>query len=200
MANTTAPTITLKKGNLQIQVKNAAAILKRVNELKPEIPSNTHVVGEKEKYQMLNWKAAATDWFKNEFFGGTNDFEVCIEEGKPQEEPKFDVNTQRFSGLNPSMTKHAIESLCKDNPKHCVNESKDFDAEDLVKALVEDDKKEREVRTSNKNAYEIRSDVLDMALSWVKYKHDRMDADQPDDEDVLQTAIKFYKFVENKRW
>lgn len=53
----------------------------------------------------------------------------------------------------------------------------------------------------NKNAYEIRADVLSMALNWIKFKHDAYGYTQHNstEDDVLSIALKFYKFVENRR-
>lgn len=55
-----------------------------------------------------------------------------------------------------------------------------------------------DIKTVNKNAYEIRTDILAMALDWVKFKTTD-NRSIPSDEDVLTTAQKFYRFVENRR-
>ena len=46
------------------------------------------------------------------------------------------------------------------------------------------------IQIKNKNAYEIRLSILQEAIDWCKLHPD---------ENVLDTAAKFYKFVENKR-
>ena len=54
--------------------------------------------------------------------------------------------------------------------------------------------------TVNKNAYEIRADVLAMALDWVRYKDNgTISPAIASDDVVLETAQKFYRFVENRR-
>ena len=69
------------------------------------------------------------------------------------------------------------------------------------------------VQSVNKNAYEIRSDVLQKALDWIKWHTDtsisiadRNGSDKklhstqlPDSDQVLDIAKKFYTFVENRR-
>lgn len=57
-----------------------------------------------------------------------------------------------------------------------------------------------EVKTVNKNAYEIREAILAHALDWVKYTNEfRPEKNVPSEDEVLSVAQKFYKFVENKR-
>lgn len=57
------------------------------------------------------------------------------------------------------------------------------------------------IETKNKNAYEIRSDILSQALSWVQYTQGFKPVPQapPTEDDVLNVAQKFYKFVENRK-
>lgn len=50
------------------------------------------------------------------------------------------------------------------------------------------------LKTTNKNAYEIRADVLHMAIDWAKSRDDTRT-----DDGVLELAKKFYTFVENRR-
>lgn len=57
-----------------------------------------------------------------------------------------------------------------------------------------------ETKTVNKNAYEIREAILSHALDWVKYTHElRTERTVPSEDEVLNVAHKFYKFVENKK-
>ena len=56
-----------------------------------------------------------------------------------------------------------------------------------------------DMKIVNKNAYEIRADVLSMALDWVRYKSGNGMSSTFSDEEVLSTAQKFYSFVENRR-
>lgn len=60
---------------------------------------------------------------------------------------------------------------------------------------------EQPIKTVNKNAYEIREAVLAHALSWVQYTQEFKSVPQtaPTEDDVLNVAQKFYKFVENRR-
>jgi hypothetical protein len=58
------------------------------------------------------------------------------------------------------------------------------------------------IQTVNKNAYEIRRDILEMALTWVNNNRETSVVGQlvPSSEDeVLRVAKKFYSFVENRR-
>jgi len=68
-----------------------------------------------------------------------------------------------------------------------------------------------ETKSVNKNAYEIRSDVLKMATEFFKWQYemkvqiDRSNQipidgkDSPTSDKVLEMAQKFYKFVEQRR-
>ena len=56
--------------------------------------------------------------------------------------------------------------------------------------------------TVNKNAYEIRTDILVMALDWVKHKNSLLSTPtqlDSSEDTILSVAQKFYRFVENKR-
>jgi hypothetical protein len=56
------------------------------------------------------------------------------------------------------------------------------------------------IKTVNSNAYEIRNDILAKALSWVQYKKEFETLKVPPTEDeVIEVAQRFYKFVENRR-
>ena len=66
-----------------------------------------------------------------------------------------------------------------------------------------------EVKSVNKNAYEIRTDVLGMAIDWLRYQTDmavnergnetHIPLSAPSNAEVLATAKQFYSFVENRR-
>jgi len=60
---------------------------------------------------------------------------------------------------------------------------------------------QQEIKTINKNAYEIRESILSHALSWVQYKKgfEQSPITPPTEDDVLEVAQKFYRFVENKK-
>lgn len=49
-------------------------------------------------------------------------------------------------------------------------------------------------KVSGRNAYEIRADILEMALDWVKHSN----KNNMTEEDVLEIAETFYRFVEHK--
>ena len=70
-----------------------------------------------------------------------------------------------------------------------------------------------QVQSVNKNAYEIRTDILAMSLDWVKWQTDMsleitnrrgnnqfLEPSQlPNSDMVLEIAKKFYSFVEQRR-
>ena len=129
------PVITLKKGSTEINIKNAATLVKKMEEIYPT-PNKSE-----------------------EFVEVTND--------------------------------HWVK---KSTPKHVVDSDPDFTPAGI--SIVPS-----EAKSVNKNAYEIRADILSQALAWVQYKGERSNTSSfsPSDEDVLTTAQKFYKFVENRR-
>lgn len=51
----------------------------------------------------------------------------------------------------------------------------------------------------NKNAYEIRLDILKESIEWVKYQKDNNYTNEITADRIVDTANKLYKFVENKR-
>jgi len=132
---TPTPSITLKKGNTEINVKNAAAVVQKMEELYPK--------------------------------GMT-------------ESSKEDILKKPFVK---SSLEHGIKEM-----------------ENTFVAPAPIVPPQPESKTVNKNAYEIRSDVLGMALDWVKYNYIRTE-NSPclNDNLVVETAQKFYKFVENRR-
>ena len=131
---TPAPTITLKKGNTEINIRNASALVQKMDELYPKGMSED----------------SREDVLRRPFV------EASIKHGLEQEEV--------FVAPTP-----------------------------IVPPAPEQ-------KTVNKNAYEIRTDVLSMALDWVKFKKEaNQQPSSASDDDVLSTAQKFYKFVENRR-
>ncbi len=52
---------------------------------------------------------------------------------------------------------------------------------------------------SGKNAYEIRSDVLQMAITWSSIEEPGKSYKKPSDDELVSLAKKFYAFVENRR-
>lgn len=65
---------------------------------------------------------------------------------------------------------------------------------DAKRQEPEEDACHRRQPVAGRNAYEIRADVLQMALDWAMRNDDNSS-----DEDVVDLAKKFYQFVENKR-
>jgi hypothetical protein len=64
------------------------------------------------------------------------------------------------------------------------------------KSKEDEEEPPRRQPAANRNAYEIRADVLQMAIDWVR---SRDEYNQKDENDVLQLAKKFYMFVEDRR-
>lgn len=147
------PTITLKKGNTEINIKNAATLVKKMEDLYPKGMTED----------------AAANINRQPFI------KASIEHGMKEEFKKrvdFPVKD-----VSPEMAK-AVAA----------------DIESWVAPVAPPD-----IKTVNKNAYEIRTDVLGMALDWVKFKKDANPQSSVTDEDLLSTANKLYKFVENRR-
>jgi hypothetical protein len=147
------PTITLKKGNTEINIKNAATLVKKMEDLYPKGMTED----------------AAANINRQPFIKASIDHGMKEEFKKRVEFPVKDVS--------PEMAK-AVAA----------------DVESWVAPVAPPD-----IKTVNKNAYEIRTDVLGMALDWVKFKRDANPQSSVTDEDLLSTANKLYKFVENRR-
>ena len=60
----------------------------------------------------------------------------------------------------------------------------------------DEDAPQRRQPVSGRNAYEIRADVLQMAIDWI---HEKDEYGHKDENDVLNLAKKFYSFVEDRR-
>ena len=130
---TPAPSITLKKGNREINIKHAAELVQRMEELYPKgMPSDT----------------------------------------------ASNINAQPFRQAS---FEHGLKDAIGETvpPRPPVPEPK------------------QESKSVNKNAYELRSDILKFSIDSV----DKMKTHIVLDEyikDVLNTADKFYEFVENR--
>lgn len=172
-----SPQITLRKGPVEIKVQNAAAVIKRINDM---IPGFTYETCKRNRIVdgRNQWQSAAKDWFKKEMFGGSEeDFEVIVSE-------QTDTNWP-------------------DSPPPISN---NFASNNFAEPQV--------VQSVNKNAYEIRSDVLQKALEWVRWQTDTQLAvadrngtsttfrpnSLPNSDQVLEIAKKFYSFVENRKY
>jgi hypothetical protein len=153
------PTITLKKGNTEINIRNAATLVKKMEEIYPsplrqmEEVYTPHIVPSASVEQEAS--------FKEEFKRRVNF-------------PSHKVSPEVSKAVAPD-----VET---------------FESSFVAPCAPPD------IKTVNKNAYEIRNDVLGMALDWVKFKKEvNGQLNSISDEDVLTTANKFYKFVENRR-
>ena len=179
LSTPTEPTITLKRGRVEISIKNAAAIVQKMEEL---FPKNEHygsghswTRSQKKLYdhdKSRAWVVAAKNWFKQEFYG-TNDEDFDIIVSSEQQSP---------SQQNVNLPEKQASSFEEDR-----------------KSVVSIPCPPQVEKSVNKNAYEIRTDVLGMALDWVKYKTPDIIVSKTTDDDVLNTAQKFYRFVENRR-
>ena len=63
----------------------------------------------------------------------------------------------------------------------------------------QDDSPQRRPAATNRNAYEIRADVLQMAIDWARIEDSGGGYKKPSEDQLLQLARKFYSFVENRR-
>jgi hypothetical protein len=193
-----SPTITLRKGTTEIEVKNAAAIIRRINEMYPNtdeyawagrVTPRSSAAAQHEKHKL--WVESAKNWFKQEMFGGIGDFELIVKDQTEKE-----VAEARFSQKYDDAARKSDQSF---NDK-IVEEYENGKQSNTSKELLTDTQHPLPpVHTVNKNAYEIRSDILEQTLSWVKFKKDCHQQTSISDDDVIATAQKFYKFVENRR-
>lgn len=168
------PSITLRKGKTEIKIENAAAIIKKINEMYPtraEYESYWYAPSWKTKQKRTEaeiekqrrWTDSARNWFQNEMFNGTGSFEVIVNE---QELPKSPgVPLEHNEEYIP-----AIDLPPQPEP--------------------------RVVQSVNKNAYEIRLEILKESLHWVSSR-DAVGSATP--EDVINVAKKLYSFVEDRR-
>ena len=173
------PTITLRKGNVVLKIPNSAAIIRKIDELYPE-----------DKYSYWKRKKDISDEEKNKqrrwMAAAQTWFRQEVFGGTGdfevvvEEETKPQVESQREV--------EDTEKYFKPNPEY----------QPEPKSVVQ---------TTNKNAYEIRLDVLKEALAFIQWKTEVgknpnivMPAENvPTSESVINLAQQFYKFVENKR-
>ena len=176
------PSIILRKGKTEIKIENAAAIIKKINEMYPSkdsyswLPNLNKIkreISDAERETQKKWIISAKDWFKKEMFGGLEDFEVVVNEQTSnttslEEKIEF-VHPAQFA--DPYVYQPAAS----------------------IPGITTSSSKEHMIQSVNKNAFEIRLDILKEAISWA----DRND--ESTDEDVIGIAKKFYSFVENRR-
>jgi hypothetical protein len=153
---TPSPTITLKKGNTEINVKNAAEVVKKMEE---KYPLASKPLSEKAEAET---EIANTLWKEAAVYNSKGELEEVIKN------PHFVVPTTPV-------------------------------------------RQPTETKSVNKNAYEIRNEVLRMSLEFFKWQYEmkvQIDRennilvdgkDSPTSEKALEMANKFYKFVEQRR-
>ena len=177
------PVITLKKGKVELKIKNASTIIKKINEMYHGDASYTgwninwnrykRELSDVERSKQIRWMESAKNWFKEEVFGGLNDFEMVVLNEEPQKQ-ETELSESCESHLNNNNTVLETSPAVVQQPDN--------------------------IKTVNKNAYEIREAILSHALSWIQYTHSlKCHTPVPTEDDVLNVAQKFYKFVENKR-
>jgi hypothetical protein len=142
-----------------------------------------------EKCRQVRWIESAREWFKNEVFGSTEDFDVLVEE------PKNTV--EQFQEETPTAT------YFKKIVKKIVNHPHDSISPDVASAVapsVEEFQKQYSPQpTVNKNAYEIRESILEKSIDVVKSSNGIILGDvELTTNKILGVASKFYEFVENK--
>ena len=185
-----SPTIVLRKGKTELTIRNSAAIIKKIDEMFPNNDYNTiayaRQINDEEKVIQRKWMKSAKDWFKTEFFGGTEEsFEVFIE----------DMNSDESQFIPNEESKYIVE-----NKKQHIK----TDVEPELRSFSPSPPELSTIKSVNANAYEIRLDVLKAAISFLtwttecerdkgQYKH------VPSSNEAMELAQKFYKFVENKR-
>lgn len=159
------PTITLKNGNTEINIHNAAILVKKMEKISP----SSNKVRELKLYD--------------------EKVDELIEKLEQESEKPVHRITPRG------------ETTMRETFQQRVNMPTTSVSPDVARCVAPDEKTFQErfsdIKTVNKNAYEIRTDVLAMALDWVKFK--TTDITQLSDDEVLNTAQKFYKFVEDRR-
>jgi len=171
MENANCPTITLRKGKTELKIQNAAAVIQKINEMFPANRTSYETWKRNKKVdEQIKWQEAAKNWFKQEFdsFG---DFEVFV--GAPEEKSKEILPTKE----------HPFPATEFADP--CVYQP--------PVSLPVTPPEPQVVQSVNKNAYEIRLDVLKEAIMWAGR------SSLSTNDDVLDLAKKFYAFVEDRR-
>lgn len=182
-----SPTIVIRKGTTELQIRNAAAIIKKIDELYPNNDFwkkyNDEVTAE-QRNKHSRWVASAKDWFKNEFFGGTEEsFDVIVGEDKPMTDVPYKGYEDKPSVGNISLMGSEEKRRFQDAITNGVKQP---------------------TKTVNSNAYEIRLDILKEAIQFLSWKTecDKVNGQYnhvPSSDEALELANKFYKFVENRR-
>lgn len=180
----TYPSIVLRKGKTEIKIENAASIVKKVNEMCPPqdncswLPNVNKIkreLSDAEREKQKRWMSSAKDWFKNEMFGGLEDFEMVVNE---------QTSTPILEEITDFPTKFADPYV--------------YQPPVSVPSITIPSPKEQVVQSVNKNAYELRELILENAITVVNNHAKNISLDEFVDK-VLDVSQKFYTFVENKR-
>jgi hypothetical protein len=104
----------------------------------------------------------------------------------PQKLPDTNVPIEKdgskvMVGSSLVLDQKRIQKLVGNTPPERVHEEEEFPRRQPV---------------ANRNAYEIRADVLQMAIDWISKTDEYR---QKKDDDVVALAKKFYEFVEDRR-
>ena len=171
------PSITLRKGKTEIKIENAVAIIKRINEMYPKTEYEGYWCApswktnqkrtEAELEKQRRWTDSARNWFQNEMFNGTGSFEVVVNEEPPKE---LVLEPPKPNAYLPVFNETAANLASSEQSV---------------------------IQSVNKNAYEIRLEILKEALSWVSSRDEER---QSTPEDVLDVARKLYSFVEDRTY
>ena len=151
-----APTITLKKGNTEINVRNAAALVRKMEEKHPTVTPEPQPEITKE-----------TTAFREELKKRVT---FNVKDVSPEVKRCVELLPGKTSNLDP----------LKELPN-----TPSFIPQLEQRSAV------------NKNAYELRSDILKFSIDSVNKTKTYTDLDEYT-KDVLTIANKFYDFVENK--
>jgi hypothetical protein len=208
-----APTITLKKGKTELNIKNAATLLQKIEQKYPSKQNSLFP-------DPHGFPPKENDWTNPYEPGGSisntdvvtaEEIDEIIDEldNKEIEEPGSSTRVHISS-------KPAEEGSMVDKFKQRVNFPHKSISDEVANRVASEmelpNKQPSEVvKTVNRNAYEIREGVLAMALDFVKWQTDtnmvlakesgmRLDMNSaPKSDIILEVAKKFYTFVEDRR-
>jgi hypothetical protein len=206
------PSITLKKGKTELNIKNAAAILQKMEEkyptLKPAPLPQSPAGGLFDLESKENYGAGdeSEDLTSNDLDEIINELESEIAQEEHQE--KLLKKHPRSPGTdgphNVVGTEEEIKTM-QDQFKKRVNFPVSKVSPEVVRAVAPDADSfhpappQEIVKTVNRNAYEIRSDILKESIGVVLSKestiNDNLDLTV---ENILKVASKLYGFVEDK--
>lgn len=183
---TSSPIITLKKGKTELNIKNAATIVQKMEEKYPTPKPTPDAIPPFNKIAVLD--------VKEKLGGIMNEVEEEIERS----------NESIRETTKPSGSNFQINHF-----KKCVNFPASKVSPEIASKVALDENHFNLIQTVNRNAYEIREEILAMALDFVKWQTD-MDfmlkkesgefsgTDIPKSDSVLEVAKRFYSFVERR--